>query len=80
MPPYPIEAARQDQQGTVILDVTINAQGQVIKVVIERSSGYRILDMAAEKAAHDWKFNPGIKDGKPVGGVVRVPVNFSMNG
>jgi hypothetical protein len=29
-------------------------------------------------AVVNWKFNPGTKDGKPVGGVVRIPVDFSL--
>lgn len=79
-PQYPIQALRQGQQGEVILDVTINAAGEVVDVKIEKSSGYRILDRAAEEAARKWRFNPGVKDGKPVGGVVRIPVNFSLSG
>lgn len=80
MPPYPPMAVRQGQQGEVILDVTINAQGEVIDVKVERSSGFRILDRAAAEAARGWKFNPGVKNGKPVGGVVRIPVNFTLTG
>ncbi|MGH8155106.1 MAG: energy transducer TonB, partial [Rhodanobacteraceae bacterium] len=79
-PQYPIQAIRQGQQGTVILDVTINAQGEVIDVKVEKSSGYRVLDQAAVAAARKWRFNPGIQNGKPSGGVVRIPVNFNLQG
>lgn len=66
------------QQGTVILAVTVNAQGEVTDVQIEKSSGYRILDRAAEEAARHWRFNPGITNGRPTGGVVRIPVDFHL--
>ena len=79
-PNYPIQAMRQGHQGMVILDITINAAGEVTNVTVEKSSGYRELDRAAEEAARKWKFNPGVHNGKAAGGVVRVPVNFSLQG
>lgn len=79
-PVYPPMAIRQGQQGEVVLDVTINAQGAVVDVKVERSSGFRLLDRAAVEAAQKWRFNPGLKNGKPVGGVVRIPVNFTLAG
>lgn len=79
-PQYPIQAAREGHQGEVILDVTINAQGEVTNVTVEKSSGYRELDRAAVDAARKWRFNPGMHGGKPTGGVVRIPVNFSLQG
>jgi protein TonB len=79
-PKYPLQAIRQSEQGTVVLNVTINAAGEVVDVKVERSSGYRDLDMAAAQAAKEWRFNPGVHNGKPVGGVVRIPVNFNLNG
>ncbi len=62
----------------MILTVTVNAQGEVTNVQVERSSGYRILDRAAEEAARHWRFNPGMVNGKPTGGVVRIPVAFTL--
>lgn len=45
---YP-EAARGKLFGSLLLSVTINADGQVDKIEIERSSGHRILDEAARR-------------------------------
>lgn len=71
---------RQSHQGTLLLYVTIDASGNVLDVKVQKSSGYHELDSAAEKAAHGWKFNPGMKNGRPVGGVVAVPVSFTLPG
>ncbi|HJP97018.1 MAG TPA: energy transducer TonB, partial [Rhodanobacteraceae bacterium] len=79
-PKYPIQALRQGHQGEVLLAITINAAGAVVDVKVQKSSGYRELDRAAEEAARGWRFNPGIQNGKPSGGVVLVPVNFSLAG
>jgi protein TonB len=45
---YP-EAARGKLYGTLILTVTINADGQVARIDINRSSGYKLLDDAARR-------------------------------
>jgi len=49
---YPRAARRRGMQGTVILDVVVNASGEIIKVKIVRSSGFDILDNAAVKTVH----------------------------
>ncbi len=44
---FPDEARRQKIYGSLLLTVSIRANGTVEKVEIERSSGYRVLDAAA---------------------------------
>lgn len=44
---YPDEARRQQLSGTLILDVSIDAQGNVINIELRRSSGHQVLDDAA---------------------------------
>ena len=78
-PRYPISAVRQHQQGTVYLLVLVGPDGSVQDVKVDQSSGYRDLDRAAIEAARKWKFNPGSRDGKPVGGWVKVPVQFKLS-
>ncbi|EQD26376.1 protein containing TonB [mine drainage metagenome] len=70
---------RQHQQGTVYLLVLVGPDGSVQDVKVDQSSGYRDLDRAAIEAARKWKFNPGSRDGKPVGGWVKVPVQFKLS-
>ncbi|MEJ2760202.1 MAG: energy transducer TonB [Gammaproteobacteria bacterium] len=44
---YPQEAQRQGLSGSLILDVALNPDGSVKKIIVRRSSGYKVLDDAA---------------------------------
>lgn len=46
---YPDQARRQKLSGTLILDVTINADGELVKTDLRQSSGHQILDDAAKR-------------------------------
>lgn len=74
LPPiYPEAAARQGQQGAVAVVVHVGPSGLPAGVEVERSSGYILLDKAAESAVMKWSFVPAMKDGLPV------PFDFRMN-
>lgn len=77
---YPVEALRSGEEGVVVLDVAVGASGDVEKVTVVKSSGYRPLDNAAVKSVHGWHFSPGRQDSQPVSGDVRVPIKFSLSG
>ncbi|HVX03907.1 MAG TPA: M56 family metallopeptidase [Rhodanobacteraceae bacterium] len=81
-PHYPKEAIRKGEQGNVVLDVTVDATGKVTGVQVDQhgTDASTDLQVAAIQGAENWKFNPGREDGKPIGGVIQVPVNFSLNG
>ena len=44
---YPDQARRNKLSGTLILDVVINADGELVKTDLRRSSGHQLLDDAA---------------------------------
>lgn len=81
-PKYPAEAIKKGEQGEVLLEVTIDAAGHVNKVAVDpkMTTAPVVLQTAALQAAANWKFAAGMKDGHPVGGVVKIPVNFSLSG
>lgn len=81
-PRYPAEALHKGEQGMVVLDVTVDPHGQVSNVAVDPkgTTAPAVLQDAAMDAAEDWRYVPGHKDGKAVGGVVRIPVNFSLTG
>lgn len=79
-PRYPVEAARQGIDGSVVLLVTIGADGGVREVEVEKSTPTGVFDAAAVEAARKWKFTPEMRDGQPVeGGRVRVPITFETD-
>lgn len=77
-PNYPIGARRRGEEGTVILDVTVAADGSASKVVKVSSSGFEDLDRAAERAAERARFKPGTRDGKPVESAARLTLIFRL--
>jgi len=78
-PPYPDEARRLGQEGLVMLDVLVSAEGRAVKVTLERSSGVRTLDQAAISAVRRWSFQPGRVAGVPVAARVEVPIRFRLD-
>jgi protein TonB len=78
-PNYPREALRQGIEGTVVLLISIDAQGNVLDIKVERSSRNRDMDREAVQAARRWRFNPAVENGRPVASTVRVPVDFTLN-
>jgi protein TonB len=77
---YPPESERRGEQGTVVLLLHVDAQGQVAEVTLLSSSGHPALDHAAIAAARQWRFRPALRDGRPVGSTVRAPVTFRLQG
>lgn len=77
-PAYPPEARRLGQQGRVILEVQVGADGRAISVSVKRSSGFPALDSAAVQAVQRWTFEPARMAGIPIASRADVPVNFSL--
>ncbi|MEH6632559.1 MAG: TonB family protein [Halopseudomonas aestusnigri] len=77
-PQYPKRAKRKRLQGQVILRARVDEQGSVEHIVIWQSSGYKLLDKAAEKAMWDWQFTPAKQAGIRTASWVEFPVNFAI--
>lgn len=75
-PRYPAEAAEANQAGRVVLKLLVGVDGKVREVVVESSEPTGVFDAAAVDAARGWTLAPAVKDGRPVEGWVRVPVDF----
>lgn len=77
-PAYPRMSMQQGEQGRVVLNVLIGADGNPKKVEIHQSSGFERLDRAAMEAVMRWRFVPGKRGGVPETMPMLVPLNFSM--
>ena len=77
-PVYPPLARQARIQGTVILKIVINKDGDVRDVQL--ISGHPMLAPAAVEAVKQWKYQPYTKDGEVVEVSTMVRVNFTMPG
>ena len=77
---YPEQARKAGVEGSVNLSVFINEKGQVEKAIVDNSLGNNGCDEAAIEAVKAVKWEPAIKNGKPVAVWVGVSVDFSLTG
>lgn len=75
-PPYPKWAERNGWEGTVLLNLSIDANGEVKKVEIAKSSGYELLDQQARNSVSAWRFKPARHNGITIAVTVQQPVIF----
>lgn len=63
---------------TVVLSITIKADGTVGAVGIIESSGYADLDTAAAESVKKFKFSPATANGKPIDYVLHQSVSYKL--
>ncbi|MBI4177846.1 energy transducer TonB [bacterium] len=78
-PEYPLAAQRSWYEGRVILRVAVSEKGEAMAVTVDVSSGYRILDLAAQRAVKQWKFIPARRGPVEITSECLVPIRFSLN-
>jgi protein TonB len=80
-PRYPLSARHRGLEGTVILRVLVSADGLPARVIVQTSSGSRILDAAAaEDVQKSWRFVPARRGTQAVEAEVDVPIVFKLKG
>ena len=77
-PSYPMGSRRRGEEGTVILDVSVAADGTANSVSLVTGSGFSELDSAAVRAAERARFKPGSRNGRAVDSVARLTVIFRL--
>jgi len=77
-PRYPRIARKRGYQGTVVLEVLVDRDGEVEDLKVYRSSGYKALDRAALSSVRHWIFTPGRRGDDVVDMWVRVPIAFRL--
>jgi TonB family protein len=78
-PQYTAQAMRAKIQGEVLLECIVGVDGQVgnIRVVRSLDSAFG-LDQEAIKAARQWRFAPGTRQGQPVPVLVTIAIAFTL--
>lgn len=77
-PVYPAQARRRQQQGTVWVEVRLDARGQQVALAVLRSSRVLSLDQAALAAVKKWQFLPEEHNGVGVPSRVQIPIEFAI--
>lgn len=77
-PAYPAEAVRLRLEGTVLLRLRIDQNGDVQQVEIARSSGHVLLDRSAAEAVSSWRGKPAQRGGRPVATTEWLPIRFRL--
>lgn len=75
-PQYPQDAKDQRIQGSVVMRVTIDKEGNVAN--IELISGHPLLAPSAIDAVKQWKYKPYLLNQAPVEVETQVTVNFTL--
>ena len=76
-PQYSEQARAAHYEGNVVLWLVVNAGGLPQDIKVQKSLGMG-LDIEAIKAVRQWRFQPAMKDGKPVPVMINVQVNFRL--
>jgi protein TonB len=78
-PVYPNKAALSRTEGWVELDFTVSETGQVQDVVVHASSIPGVFDAAAIKAVSQWRYQPVLRDRKPVPVRTELRIRFALS-
>lgn len=75
-PQYPQEAFIKKVEGTVVVEILIDASGRVVRARVLQS--VPLLDAAALQTVYQWVFQPAVKHGRPVATIAQAPVAFRI--
>ena len=76
-PEYSEEARKAKYQGVVVLWLIVGPDGKPRDIRVSRPLGMG-LDQKAIEAVQRWRFEPAMKDGRPVAVQINVEVNFRL--
>ncbi len=76
-PVYTERARAAGIEGTVVLEIIVELNGAVNDIRVLRSLASD-LDAKAVECVHQWRFQPGQKDGKPVRVGATIEVTFQL--
>ena len=77
---YPLQAARNGEQGWVDVAFTVNPDGSVSNAHVTDAEPRRVFDRAAIDAVSRWRFKPALINGRPTAVVVKRRIEFKLSG
>ena len=78
-PAYPSLSRRLREEGVVILEILIKADGTVGEIKIKSSSGFKRLDTTAVNAVKHWRYQPATQGDKKIDYWYEQPVEFNLH-
>ena len=77
-PVYPRQSRLRGEQGTVVVEVSLDADGTASLLRVVDDAGFPRLAEAALAAVKKARFRPAFQDGRPVACIVRIPFRFRL--
>lgn len=78
-PAYPPASRRLREEGVVLLEILVKADGTLGEMRLKKSSGFDRLDDAAQRAVKNWHFVPATRGDEAIDYWYELPVEFSLN-
>lgn len=78
-PNYPNASRKLREEGVVLLEVLVKADGSLGEMRLKKSSGYSRLDDSAMRAVKNWHFLPAKRGGEAIDFWYELPIEFSLN-
>jgi len=75
-PTFPAEAKKTGASGWVEVTFTVAPTGKVENVKVTDSEPKSVFDFAAVQAVEQWRFEPPMRDGKPVSQLTKIKLRF----
>lgn len=75
---YPYLAKRDDITGSITLQFVVTKEGNAVGATVVESDPKGVFDEAAMQAVEQYRFKPGIKDGRAVDVKVSLPIKFNL--
>jgi protein TonB len=75
---YPSMAAENNIQGNVFVSFTVEKDGSLTDIKIDRKLGYGTDEEAVRVLKMSRRWNPGMQNGKPVRVKYNIPIKFSL--
>jgi protein TonB len=80
LPEYPAMARQLHQEGRAYIQVLLDRDGSVMQTRLAKSSGFELLDQAAQDGAKKFRFSPAMQGERTVRVWVSIPVDFRLEG